>query len=161
MQRVYGTLGIARTVGPLAALVPRYTRQPVLSRWSSIDPKRCDVVKKDVGRKRGRSARRANPCAPPVEAPDHEYRRDWEARVSGQGNVLFLFSTPRKRRGLRSHELLHLQTQQRLACRSVDLGDEGGGGDREGVADDASEPLVVLILERRVGGLRSAWSLRA
>jgi hypothetical protein len=72
-----------------------------------------------------------------------------------------LFSTPRKRRGLRSHELLHLQTQQRLACRSVDLGDEGGGGDREGVADDASEPLVVLILERRVGGLRSAWSLRA
>jgi hypothetical protein len=53
-----------------------------------------DIVKKDVGRKRGRSAPRANPCAPPVEAPDHEYRLDWEARVSGQGIVLFLFYRP-------------------------------------------------------------------
>jgi hypothetical protein len=46
------------------------------------------------GSKRGRSARPASPCARPVGAPDHEYRRDWEARVSGQENVLFLFCDP-------------------------------------------------------------------
>jgi hypothetical protein len=63
-------------------------------------------------------------------------------------------SKPRKRRGLRSFELLYLQTQQRLARRSADLRDEGGGGRREGVADDARQPLVLLILERRLAGHR-------
>ena len=51
-------------------------------------------IKKNVGRKRGRSARPASPSAPPVEALDHEYRRDWEDCVSGQENVLILFSGP-------------------------------------------------------------------
>jgi hypothetical protein len=55
---------------------------------------RAHIVKKDVGRTRGRSARLATPCAPPAEAPDHGCRRDWEGRVSCQENVLFLFSRP-------------------------------------------------------------------
>jgi hypothetical protein len=48
-------------------------------------------IKKNVDRKRGRSARPASPSGPPGEAPDHEYRREWEGGVSGQENVLFLF----------------------------------------------------------------------
>jgi hypothetical protein len=32
-------------------------------------------------------------------------------------------------------------------------GDERRDGDREGVADDARQPLVVLVLQRRLAGL--------
>jgi len=49
------------------------------------------IIRNDAGRERGRIVRPGNPSAPQVGAPDHEYRRDWEAGVSGQENVLFLF----------------------------------------------------------------------
>jgi hypothetical protein len=49
------------------------------------------IIKRNVGRKRGRSERPASQAAPPGEAPDHEYWREWEGGVSGQQNVLFLF----------------------------------------------------------------------
>jgi hypothetical protein len=93
MQRVYETLGMARSVRlgrwclGIMAICP-------VSMVEYRTTAMSDIVKKDAGRKRGRSAQRANPCAPRVEAPDHEYRRDWEAGVSGQGNVLFLFQRP-------------------------------------------------------------------
>ena len=71
------------------------------SAWLAIGPMlkhlpglRPNIIKKDAGRTRGRSARLATPCAPPAEAPDHGCRRDWEGRVSCQENVLFLFSRP-------------------------------------------------------------------
>jgi hypothetical protein len=52
--------------------------------------------------------------------------------------------------GLQGHEaFLRRLHAQRLARRAVDLGDEGRGGDREGVADDARQPLVVLIFQGR------------
>lgn len=38
------------------------------------------IIKKDVGRKPGRSGQPTSPSARPGEAPNHEYRRDWEAR---------------------------------------------------------------------------------
>ena len=40
-----------------------------------------------------------------------------------------------------------------LAGRAVDLADERRDGDREGVADDARQPLVVLVLQRRLARL--------
>jgi hypothetical protein len=40
-----------------------------------------------------------------------------------------------------------------LAGRAVDLGDERRDGHRERVADDAGQPFVILILERRLAGL--------
>jgi hypothetical protein len=40
-----------------------------------------------------------------------------------------------------------------LAGRAVDLTDERRNGNREGVADDARQPLVVLVLQRRLAGL--------
>jgi hypothetical protein len=49
------------------------------------------IIRKDAGRERGRIVRPANPSAPQGGALNHECRRDWEAGVSGQGNVLFLF----------------------------------------------------------------------
>jgi hypothetical protein len=83
-----------------------------------------DTLKKDVGRKRGRSGRPTSRGALPGEAPNHGYRREWEAGVSGQGNVLFLFQSP---------DLLGLA----------------------GVspAGPARQPLVILVLERRLAGL--------
>jgi hypothetical protein len=55
--------------------------------------------------------------------------------------------------GLKRHNafLRRLQAQG-LARRAVDLADEGRGGHGERVADDAREPLVVHILERRLAG---------
>ena len=38
-----------------------------------------DTIQKDGGQKRGRSVRPTSLSAPPGEAPNHEYRRDWEA----------------------------------------------------------------------------------
>jgi hypothetical protein len=49
------------------------------------------IIRNDAGRERGRIVRPENPFAPQVGALNHEYRPDWEAHVSGQGNVLFLF----------------------------------------------------------------------
>ena len=42
---------------------------------------------------------------------------------------------------------------QVLRGRAVDLIDEGRGGNREGVTDDAREPFVILILQRRLARL--------
>src|ERR1700733_1344602 len=42
---------------------------------------------------------------------------------------------------------------QGLARRPVDLRYEGRNGDREGVEDDAGQPFVVLVLQRRLAGL--------
>ena len=41
-------------------------------------------------------------------------------------------------------------TLQRLAGAAVDLGDESGSGNREGVADQPRQPFVVLVLQRRL-----------
>jgi hypothetical protein len=49
------------------------------------------IIRNDGGRERDRIVRPANPSAPQVGALNHECRRDWEAGVSGQENVLFLF----------------------------------------------------------------------
>ena len=46
--------------------------------------------------------------------------------------------------------------RKRLAGRAVDLADERRGGDREGVADDARQPFVVLVLQRRLARLDQA-----
>ena len=43
--------------------------------------------------------------------------------------------------------------RKRLAGRPVDLAHEGRDRNREGVADDARQPFVVLVLERRLAGL--------
>ena len=50
----------------------------------------------------------------------------------------------------RHQPLLRRLLAQGLARRPVDLGDEGGSRDREGVADDARQPLVILVLQRRL-----------
>ena len=56
--------------------------------------------------------------------------------------------------GLERHEpFLRRLLAHGLARRAVDLADERRNGDREGVADDARQPLVVLVLERRLAGL--------
>ena len=41
---------------------------------------------------------------------------------------------------------------QRLAGRAVDLAHESRDRNRKGVADDARQPLVILVLERRLAG---------
>ena len=133
--------------------------EPFASRLMCRPMATSGIIRNDAGRERGRFVRPANRFAPQVGALNHACRRDWEADVSGQGKCSLFVLLPRKRRGLRLHGLLHLQTQQqRLRGRLVDLGDEGGGGHREGVADDASQPLVVLILE---GGARASISLKS
>ena len=56
--------------------------------------------------------------------------------------------------GLERHQaFLRGLLAQGLARRAVDLADERRNGGREGVADDARQPLVVLVLERRLAGL--------
>ena len=59
--------------------------------------------------------------------------------------------------GLQRHEAFLRRLQAHgLAGRAVDLRDEGRGGDGEGVADDAREPLVVLVLRAAAVAPRSA-----
>jgi hypothetical protein len=50
-----------------------------------------NIIRNDAGRARGRIVQPANPSAPQVGALNHGCRRDWEAGVSGQENVLCLF----------------------------------------------------------------------
>jgi hypothetical protein len=50
-------------------------------------------LRDDAGRKHARSARPTNPAVPLSEAPNREYRSDWEGGVSGQENVLLLFQS--------------------------------------------------------------------
>jgi hypothetical protein len=44
------------------------------------------IIDKSVGRKRGRSALPRSPIGPPIEAPNHEYRRGSEAPRSSLGD---------------------------------------------------------------------------
>ena len=56
--------------------------------------------------------------------------------------------------GLERHEpFLRRLLAQSLRSRAVDLADERRGGNREGIADDARQPLVVLVFQRRLAGL--------
>ena len=69
----------------------------------------------------------------------------------------------------RHQPLLRRLLAHRLAGRAVDLAHERRDGHREGVADEARQPLVVLVLERRlarldqleVGRHELVWRLRA
>jgi len=66
--------------------------QPFASLLTSRPPATTDTIRNDACQGRGQIVRPVNPSAPQVEALDHECRRDWEAGVSGQGNVLVMFS---------------------------------------------------------------------
>ncbi len=64
--------------------------------------------------------------------------------------------------GLQRHEaFLRGLDAQALGGRAIDLGDERRGRYREGVADDARQPFVVLIFQRRLARLGELELARA
>jgi hypothetical protein len=53
----------------------------------------------------------------------------------------------------RNQPLLGRLLAQSLTGRAIDLAHEGRGRNREGVADDARQPLVITVFQRRLAGL--------
>ena len=58
----------------------RRTSIPFGAKQDALAAAPKDMITKHEGRKLGRSERRGTPCAPPIEAPDHECLCDWGAR---------------------------------------------------------------------------------
>ena len=58
----------------------RCTSRSIGAKQDALTAAPKDMITKHEGRKLGRIERRATPCAPPIEAPDHECLCDWGAR---------------------------------------------------------------------------------